>query len=324
MNLSHNAPQANNHAQLGLIFISVAIVFWGMLPIALKLSGAFIDPVTLTWFRFLVALVVSILIQWSAGSLKQFAALDAKVWLRLVLAGVFLMLNYVSFVYSLDYLAPGAAQLNFQTSPFFLAFGGVLFFKERLNAVQLSCFATLALGMLMFFHPYLDLSGANNHQVWIGVMIIQFSALSWTSYALLQKSLLNRLSPANVLLVIYGLGIFVIAPFSDFSQFASMDSFEWQIALFCAANTLIAYGCFGQSMKYWPTAQVSAMLALTPVFSFSATALVVSIGWWPDVFHADELDGLSLLGIGVIIVSVMVVQLLPLYRNRQAKRLQAA
>lgn len=324
MNLSHNAPQANNHAQLGLIFISVAIVFWGMLPIALKLSGAFIDPVTLTWFRFLVALVVSILIQWSAGSLKQFAALDAKVWLRLVLAGVFLMLNYVSFVYSLDYLAPGAAQLNFQTSPFFLAFGGVLFFKERLNAVQLSCFATLALGMLMFFHPYLDLSGANNHQVWIGVMIVQFSALSWTSYALLQKSLLNRLSPANVLLVIYGLGIFVMAPFSDFSQFASMDSFEWQIALFCAANTLIAYGCFGQSMKYWPTAQVSAMLALTPVFSFSATALVVSIGWWPDVFHADELDGLSLLGIGVIIVSVMVVQLLPLYRNRQAKRLQAA
>ncbi|MDT3282390.1 DMT family transporter [Shewanella scandinavica] len=322
MNLSHNAHQANNHAQLGLIFISVAIVFWGMLPIALKLSGAFIDPVTLTWFRFLVALVVSILIQWSAGSLKQFAALDAKVWLRLVLAGVFLMLNYVSFVYSLDYLAPGAAQLNFQTSPFFLAFGGVLFFKERLNAVQLSCFATLALGMLMFFHPYLDLSGANNHQVWIGVMIIQFSALSWTSYALLQKSLLNRLSPANVLLVIYGLGIFVMAPFSDFSQFASMDSFEWQIALFCAANTLIAYGCFGQSMKYWPTAQVSAMLALTPVFSFSATALVVSIGWWPEVFHADELDGLSLLGIGVIIVSVMVVQLLPLYRNRQAKRLQ--
>lgn len=113
-----------------------------------------------------------------------------------------------------------------------------------------------------------------------------------------------------------------MAPFSDLSQFAEMDSFEWQIALFCAANTLIAYGCFGQSMKYWPTAQVSAMLALTPVFSFSATAIVVAMGWWPEVFHADELDGLSLLGIGVIIMSVMVVQLLPLYRNRQLKRMQ--
>lgn len=323
MNLSHNASSVNNSAQLGLLFISVAVLFWGILPIALKLSGAFIDPITLTWFRFLVAWLVSLVIQWSAGSLKQFAGLTGTARLRLVLAGIFLMLNYVSFVYSLDFLAPGAAQLNFQTSPFFLAFGGVLFFKERLNAVQLSCFATLALGMLMFFHPYLDFSASDNHQVWLGVMIIQFSALSWTTYALLQKSLLNRLSPANVLLVLYGLGIVVMAPFSDFNQFAKMDSFDWQVALFCAANTLIAYGCFGQSIKYWPTAQVSAMLALTPVFSFSATALVVSIGWWPEVFRADGLDGLSLLGIGVIIVSVMVVQLLPMYRNRQAKRLQA-
>ncbi|MGL5393477.1 MAG: DMT family transporter, partial [Shewanella sp.] len=232
---------------------------------------------------------------------------------------VFLMLNYVSFVYSLKYLAPGVAQLNFQTSPFFLAFGGVLFFKERLTALQLSCFATLALGMLMFFNPYLDVSAGDNQQVWLGLMIIQFSVLSWTSYALLQKSLLQRLSPANVLLVIYGLGVVVMAPFSDFSQFAQMDSFEWQVALFCAANTLIAYGCFGQSMKYWPTAQVSAMLALTPVFSFSATALVVSLDWWPTVFAAVQLDGLSLLGMGLIIASVMLVQLWPMYLKRQAK-----
>jgi len=115
VNQSHSGSLANNHAQLGLLFISVAVLFWGILPIALKLSGSFIDPVTLTWFRFLVALLVSILVQWSAGSLKQFAALDAKVWLRLILAGLFLMLNYVSFVYSLDYLARtpqcGAAQL---------------------------------------------------------------------------------------------------------------------------------------------------------------------------------------------------------------------
>ncbi len=324
--MEHNQPSASafNPAQLGLMFISVAVVFWGILPIALKLSGSFIDPVTLTWFRFLAAFVVSLIVQWSAGSLRQFAGLNAKAWLRLGLAGIFLMLNYVSFVYSLDYLAPGAAQLNFQTSPFFLAFGGVLFFKERLNAVQLTCFATLALGMLMFFHPYLDVSASNHQQIWLGVMIVQFSALSWTTYALLQKSLINRLSPANVLLVIYGLGIAAMAPFSDFSHFAKMNSSDWQVAIFCAANTLIAYGCFGQAVKYWPTAQVSAMLALTPVFSFTATALVIAIGWWPGVFHADTLDALSLTGIGIIIASVMVVQLLPMYRLRRAKRLQAA
>lgn len=313
--------QMDNTAKLGLIFVSVAVFFWGILPIALKLSGRFIDPVTLTWFRFLMAFVVTLLLQWRFGQLRQFSLLIRADWLKLCLAGTLLMFNYVSFVYSLDYLAPGTAQLNFQTAPFFLAFGGVLLFKERLNAVQLTCFATLAIGMLMFFHPNLNVGNADNHQIMLGVLIVQFSVLSWTSYALLQKSLGPKLSPSNVLLFIYGLGIFAMAPFSDFGHFELMSFSDWGVVVFCGANTLIAYGCFGQAMKYWPTAQVSAMLALTPVLSFSATAIVVSLGWWSDTFSADNLDGLSLSGIALIICSVFAVQIWPLYVKRKQFRL---
>ncbi|CAM3517152.1 DMT family transporter [Shewanella pealeana] len=305
--------------KLGFIFVSVAVVFWGILPIALKLSGQFIDAVTLTWFRFLVALVVSFAIQYLSGSIKQFKGLDKLSWLKMALAGVLLIFNYVSFVYSLKYLAPGSAQLNFQTAPFFLAFGGVLFFKERLNAFQLSCFATLALGMLMFFHPYLDFTDGPS-DVWKGVMIVQFSVLSWASYALIQKSMIKRLSPNNILLFIYLFGIFAMAPFSDFSQFTVMDSSQWAIAIFCAINTVIAYGCFGQSMKYWPTGQVSAMLALTPVISLGLTATVVSFGWWSELIKGAYIDPLSFTGIVLIVVSVILVQLSPMWQKRRALR----
>ncbi|GIU52575.1 DMT family transporter [Shewanella sp. KT0246] len=312
-----------SHTRLGLIFVSVAVIFWGILPIALKLSGGFIDPVSLTWFRFLVAFMVTYFLQWRFGALRQFVDLSQGDWLRLSTAGILLMCNYTSFVYSLDYLSPGTAQLNFQTAPFYLAFGGALFFKERLTALQLTCFATLALGVLLFFHPSLDVSASNASQIGFGVLIVQFSVLSWTSYALLQKSLITKLSPNNVLLFIYGLGVLLMAPLSDFSQFKSMTNHQWLVIVFCAANTLIAYGCFGQAMKYWPTAQVSAMLALTPVLSFTANAVVVELGLWPNIFRADAIDIWSLLGIILIVGSVFVVQIWPLYQQKRLKSSKA-
>ncbi len=300
--------------KLGLIFISTAVLFWGLLPIALKLSADFIDPITLTWFRFLVALVISFGFQCYSGSIRQFAQLDRVSILKLVLAALFLMLNYISFVYCLEYLSPGASQLNFQTAPFFLAFGGALFFNEKLSPFKLSCFASLALGILLFFHPNLTSNGQDS-SVWLGVLIVQFSALSWTCYALLQKSMISRLSPANILMFIYGVGICLMAPLSDFSALGQLDINQWWIVLFCALNTLVAYGCFGQSMKYWPTAEVSAMIALTPVLSFSLTALVVKWQFWPGVFSADNLDLLSISGIVLIIASVMVLQLYPRWKS---------
>ncbi|MBQ4890796.1 DMT family transporter [Shewanella sp. MMG014] len=303
--------------KLGLFFVSIAVIFWGILPIALTLSGNFIDPVTLTWFRFLVAFIVTFLVMWHLGYLRQFMSLSRGDWVKLSAAGILLMCNYTSFVYSLDYLSPGTAQLNFQTAPFYLAFGGALFFKERLTAVQLSCFATLALGVLLFFHPSLDMSASDNSHIGFGVLIVQFSVLSWTSYALLQKSLFAKLSPNNVLLYIYGLGVVVMAPFCDFSQFSKMNSPEWFIILFCAANTLIAYGSFGQAIKYWPTAQVSAMLALTPVLSFIANSLVVKMNLWPNTFSADVIDAWSLLGVILIVGAVFAMQIWPLLQQKR-------
>jgi len=310
--------------RLGLFFISVAVLSWGILPIALKLSANFIDPVTLTWFRFFVALIVSFGIQYFGGKLSQFFTLTKFDWFKLAIAAVFSIFNYVSFVYCLEYLSPGQAQLNFQTAPFFLAFGGLIFFKEKLKPIQMACFATLALGMMLFFNPYLDLSNNKNTDIWFGILIVQFSALSWTSYALIQKSLIKKLSPNNILLFIYGFGLIAMFPFSNFEYFTHMKVDDWWIALFCAVNTLIAYGCFAQSMKYWPTSQVGPMVALTPILSLSSTALVDYLGWWPNEISSTPLSMISIIGIIFVITSVFGIQALPkIMEKRRLKNMIA-
>ena len=313
-------PQNNN---LGLKYSAIAVFFWGMLPIALKLSGHFIDAISLTWFRFAFALVVIYFIQRMQGQLGQFKLLNKNEWLRLGVAGLFLIGNYVTFVLSLKYLSPGEAQLNFQVAPFFLAFGGLLFFKERLSKVQLVCFFMLACGMLMFFHPHLNFASQQS-SIWVGVITIQISAFFWAGYALLQKSLLAKLSSNNIMLCLFAIGAIALAPFTDFTPFIFMNGFEWAVILFCAINTLVAYGCFGQAIKYWPTASVSAMVGLTPVLSFTFTELVVKLKLWPDTFSTNNLDALSIDGIGLIVLAVMSMQLVPLYLKRRKKLIMIA
>ncbi|MCL1124856.1 DMT family transporter [Shewanella surugensis] len=296
--------------RLGLFFASIAVLFWGILPIALKLSVSFIDPVTLTWFRFFVALVISLFVQYFSGKLAEFTQLNRKDWCILSMTAIFSICNYVSIVYALEYLSPGEAQLNFQTAPFFLALGGVMLFKEKLKPIQIACFVTLALGMIMFFYQHLDFSKDNNTSILFGILIVQFSALSWSCFALMQKFMSKKLSPNNTLLFIYGFGIFALLPFTSMYSFTAMTLTDWYIAIFCAFNTLIAYGCFAQAMRYWPASQVGSMVALTPIFSFLATWGVVEMAWWPDVFQSDELDIIALLGIALVVSSVLAMQLL--------------
>jgi len=294
--------------QLGLFFISTAVIFWGLLPVAIKLSVPFVDAITLTWIRFLVAFIFSFIVQLSFGQLIAFKKLSSIDWLKLLAAGLFLIVNYVTFVWCLDYLEPGAAQLNFQTAPFYLAIGGLVLFREKVSFMQSVFFATLALGLLMFFHRNLTPGSLDEQIVW-GILLVQLSSFCWCVYALLQKSLHKKLSPANILLFIFALGVVVMMPKSNLTVIPTFNPEQWLIVLFCSLNTIVAYGCFAQSMKYWPTVQVSAMIALTPIASFGTTIVSVSMEWWPDIISHTPLDWLSTTGIFVVVISAASVQL---------------
>jgi drug/metabolite transporter (DMT)-like permease len=290
----------------GLFFSSVAVLFWGMLPIALKLSTGFSDPITLTWLRFSVAALVLGLWQWQRGKLTQFKTLTRKDWLYLLAAGSFLIVNYTTFVWSLNFLLPGSAQLSFQTAPIFLTLGGLFFLKDSINWKQFLCFVLIAIGILIFFHPVFEQTNQSN--IWLGFVIVQLSAGAWSMYALLQKSLFSRLDPSNILFAIYVYATFIMLPFSTPSDLLDMSTQDSLIALFCCINTLIAYGSFAQAMRFWQTVQVSASIALTPIAAYILTEICVTNLWWSDSIYSSHADFLSLFGMLLVIVSAIAIQ----------------
>src|SRR5687767_11772192 len=90
--------QASGRWKLGLLLALATAACWATLPVALKVSAEAIDPITLTWFRFLVAAVL--MGGWLAarGRLGAYRRLDAKRWGLLALAAVMLVGNYVLYL----------------------------------------------------------------------------------------------------------------------------------------------------------------------------------------------------------------------------------
>lgn len=283
----------------GLLLVSIAVCLWGALPIALQLILPTVDPVTLTWFRFICAFLIAVIIQAYSKRLGDFRGLSVKQWTILTLAMMGSIGNYILFVVSLKYLSGPTAQLIFQVAPIMMAIGGVVFYKERLSVIQIFFFAGVVIGMLMFFNR--DLAGLNGQtQILIGITCVFFSALSWVIYTLLQKSLIHRISSTNILLYIYFCASILLFPFSTPEKLALVEVELLPVLLFLSLNTLIAYEAFTRSLHHWPVSRIGAALPLVPVIAFLCAYLLHPI--WPNHIAVDTLNFVALTGVLVVTV----------------------
>jgi drug/metabolite transporter (DMT)-like permease len=287
----------------GLSLALLTVLLWSILPIALASILSSLDGISITWFRFTVAAILLICWQLHRGKLDEFTSLTKKDWSVLTLAGLFLIGDYVGFTLALNYISPIAATVFSQVTPFFLCLGGIIVFKERLSFTQVLCFVFLFIGIVLFFNDSLKAVLTNKGMLITGAVIAVLSSLIWLLYALLQKSLLKRLSATNILLYIYGLAIVILGPFSDLESFIKLDGYGWSVLMFCALNTLIAYGAFAQSMKHIDTTQVSMLISTIPLFTIALS--YIAFITWPMNFTFDDIDLVGWLGVFMVVASVI-------------------
>src|SRR6476620_4934959 len=84
--------------RLGLALTLATALFWATLPIALKVALEILDPITLTWFRFIVAAAVTAAWLGLRGGLRGYGGLARRHWLMLIGAAVLLLGNYMFYL----------------------------------------------------------------------------------------------------------------------------------------------------------------------------------------------------------------------------------
>ena len=285
---------------MGLLLSLVSVFLWGILPIALIVTLQALDVFTVTWFRFLLSFGLLAFYLATRRQLPKLQKLRTMPLGLLAIAMSFLAANYVLFMQGLALTSASNAEVLIQIAPVLMGLGGLAIFQERYNLHQRVGLGVLTLGLVLFFHEQLQNLMTAQGKYLAGSGIIFLAAAAWAIYALAQKQLLQGLPSSNIMLLIYGGCAVLFSPFAAPHLILKLNHLQFGMLLFCALNTVLAYGAFAESLEHWEASRVSAVLALAPIITLIAVRAVSFL--IPTLIPSENLTLLSLLG-AILVVS---------------------
>ncbi len=299
--------QSSGRWRLGLALSLLTVFLWGILPIALTVTLQALDIYTIIWFRFLVSFVLLAVYLGIRGQLPKLKQLRSASWKLLAIATIFLASNYIFFMQGLALTSPANAEVIIQLSTLLLGLGGLLIFKERYRLYQWIGVSVLTFGYLLFFREQLtNLISAQSTYI-LGSILIGLGAVTWAISALAQKQLLQSLSSASILLIIYGGCALLFTPLASVKTIFTLDILHLGMLLFCALNTLIAYGAFAESLEHWEVSRVSAVLALGPIVTLISIIVVSVIT--PSLIPPENFTLIGIFGAVLVVAGSMAIAL---------------
>ena len=275
----------------------------------MALSGilARLDPLTITGVRFVVSTVVLAAALGLGRSWPKLAGAGRSSLLLLGVATVFLAANYLTYILGLHYTTPADAQVLIQAAPLLLALSGVFVFREPFSRVQWIGFAVLVAGIALFSAARLGGALGDPGRHLAGNGMIAVAAVTWAVYGMAQKQLLRVLPSQHIMLCIYAGCALLFVPLAEISALAGLDGTGWALLVFCALNTVVAYGCFSEALQHWEASRVSAVLAVTPLATLGFQRLCVLV--WPDFDPGPPLDATAVLGACTVVAGSLITSL---------------
>ena len=280
--------------QLGFTMSLTTAVLWGFLPIALKVALTGMDAYTITWWRFAVSMLGLGIFLALRGQLPRLRGTGRSAWMILGIALAALLANYLLYLMALDLTTPSVAQVVIQLAPLLLLLGGVFVFRERFAARQWLGFILLGVGQLLFFNNRLPELARPTTGLGLGVALMIVAAIAWAIYGLAQKRLLTVFASRQVLWMLYVGATLALLPAAAPMAVLNLDGLQLSMLAFCCANTVIAYGAFGEALHHWDVSRVSAVLATAPLFTMASMWLVQRLGW--DLLPPEGLNAWSIFG----------------------------
>ncbi len=293
--------------RIGFAMSLTTAVLWGLLPIALKVVLEGMDAWTISWWRLAASMVALGAFLALRGQLPNLRNAGGSGLVLLCIALVTLLANYLLYLVALDHTTPSVAQVVIQLAPLLLLLGGVFVFRERFAARQWLGFVVLGAGLLLFFNHRLPELARPTEGLGLGVALMVAAAIAWAVYGLAQKQLLRHFTSRQVLWLLYFGASVALLPMSAPAVVLDLSGLQLAMLAFCCANTLIAYGAFGEALQHWDVSRVSAVLSTAPLVTIGAMWAVEASGL--GLVAPEGLNALSVVGAIAVVAGSMTTAL---------------
>lgn len=271
-------------------------LIWSSTFVIVKLGLKSLGPLTIAGLRYTlgyIALVPFLLI-----GQKTREPIDKALWPRLALIGIssYTVGNGALF-WGLQYLPATTGSLLMGLIPLLVLFGAAVFLQERPTGWQIFGVLLSLGGSGLFF------SGGFQPGEPLGLGIMAFGLLGFMAFSLLGRSIaredsLDTLRLTALPLSIGGLTTLVLSLIVEgFPHFSGGSIF---IVLWLAVvNTALGYWIYNHALRDLSALEMNMIMNLSPLFTAALSWLILGEG----------LGGTQILGMGIIISGVVIVQL---------------
>lgn len=275
-----------------------AIILWGISYIWTNQLIALDIPVTYFVFvRILFAGLVLFLLNAASGRIAKIKRRDIPKFLLLAFFEPFIYFICESYGVK-ETGSPTLSAMIIATIPIFSVGAGVIFFKEKINAVNISGILMCLLGIVLVVMSKGELG---KHFIF-GIVLLLIAVLSEVGHASVTKSLSGNYSSQIIVMYqfligsVYLLPLFIFKGLDGFSaRYMSADVWYPIICLSVLCSSL-AFSLWVSTIKSLGVAKSSIFSALIPV-----VAALVSWILGHEILNLRQFTGIVISAIGVVL-----------------------
>ncbi|MDK2123636.1 DMT family transporter [Parachitinimonas caeni] len=279
--------------RLAYLLLTLTSLFWAGNFVLARAMHAAIPPMTLSFMRWAVALVL--LAPFALGTAWRQRTLLRQYWKRLCLLGAIGICGFNSLAYAgLQYTAATNAVLMNSFIPILILLLGRLFWRQPLSANQLVGIAISFIGVTIILcrGDWARLQALSFNQ---GDLLLFAAALDWALYTLILRGLDSRVDRLGMLMALILVGLACCAPLFVAELLAGKRTAltPGNLATFAYVGifpSVLAYLFYNRGVAEVGAARAGSFIHLMPVFG-----TLLSI-----VFLNESFEGFHAAGIAAI------------------------